>query len=727
MRIAGVSLSICSGALSVAFASAGFAQSAPSASPAGSDVKTSTSQTADTRGSSLAEIVVVAQKRSEKLQDVPLSITTQTAEELERRGVTSTKDIALVSPGVQLNFIGAYGAPSIRGVTTNVSAVAVEANVATYLDGIYQPSQTGISSQLPDVERIEIARGPQGTLFGRNATGGAIQIFTRQPTRETTGDIAYSYGSYNEHTVKGYLSGPIADDKVGFSLAGYYGHNDGWVKDIYHGTDPAAPMNDYTLRGKLSFTPLDGAKFVLSAGYSHVSDPTFYYYSIYHGIYSGKTIDPQIQLATRPWQSSPDAPLSFTTNIAQYGLRGEIQVPYGTITSMTGYYDERTATTIDADGGPLTLAGYYDIRSSNKAFNQEIDFASDPFGPLSFVAGLFYYSSDARYEPLDIVFPGSVTEIVTHDKHIAAAAFGELSYRFNERLKFILGGRYSYEKPSATDGIVGVVYNDLGSRTYNSFTPRFSAMYAVSDDTNVYFTYSQGFKSGAYNSSSFQLKPVAPEKIKAYEVGVKSLLTPELSLDAAIYKYDYTDIQVQSIVNSLSVLQNAASEKIYGGELALRYQPSSAWTLDGSVAYLHARYASFPNALEYVPAPGDAGNIGVSADASDTTPPRSPELTFSFTPSYRHAFDQGTLTASTTLYVSSKSYYDVGQHIEQPGYALINARFGWQPANSNFRFSVWGKNLTDRAVISAVSQQNFASLVAYAPPRQIGAEIAYGF
>jgi iron complex outermembrane receptor protein len=267
----------------------------------------------------------------------------------------------------------------------------------------------------------------------------------------------------------------------------------------------------------------------------------------------------------------------------------------------------------------------------------------------------------------------------------------------------------------------------LGEHTWVSSTPRASFLYKLTDHTNVYFTYSQGFKSGAFNSSSAQATPVNPEKVDAYEVGIKTDEIHGLSINAAGFYYHYDDLQLTkfSLVNDeiQQILTNAADSKIFGAEFNAIWKATDNFTLIVGETYLHARYVSFADAVANVPNPGGAGSHTENIDDSGTPMIRSPTSSSNLTGTYVENTDAGTFDLSGTVFYSTKLYFDVGHYVEQGGYAVVNATFGWKPSpDSKYRLSVWGKNLTDRAYITSTVITTGFDAVDYGRPRTAGIE-----
>src|ERR1700730_11612485 len=225
----------------------------------------------ETRQGMLEEIVVTAQKRPERLQDVPATVTSVNAEQLDGFHITNNRDLNMVVPGLSIQAQGSYTLPAIRGVTTTLTALGDEPNVATYVDGVYYPASFGEFLEFNNIDHVEVLKGPQGSLFGRNATGGAINIITKAPSEVPTGEFSAGYGRFSEVDLNGYISGPLTD-RIAADLSITRIKDHGWANDIYLRRSTAA-TDAFAARSKVVIRPGDSAKLTLIFDYSRVDDP----------------------------------------------------------------------------------------------------------------------------------------------------------------------------------------------------------------------------------------------------------------------------------------------------------------------------------------------------------------------------------------------------------------------------------------------------------------------
>ena len=461
------------------------------------------SDSADTAGAPQAseDIIVTAQRRSENLRDVPLSITAVTGTQIRNAGINDTLALTRIAPGLKMDRVGTNLLPAIRGVTTQLTAPGADPNVALYVDGIYQPSIVSNTFDLPDIERVEVLKGPQGTLFGRNATGGAIQVFTRQPENDLAGTFIASYGNLDEVALSGFVTGPIVKDVIMASVTAGFRRNDGFIHDLRNG-ETIGGLNAKLLRGKLRIEPLNDVRVDLSVFYVNRRDAS----NSYGNVLNGNTIarfDPEAIIPVRPYDAATNNPVSAHTK--SWGVNGKLswEMDVGTLTSLTAFNKYYNLGLTDGDYSYQPNGGdvFYHATTREQSFTEEVNFASNLEGPLNFVLGLYYVDGKGSWDPLTLFTP-TVNISIYGTQHIKAlAAFGEIYYDLTDRLRLIGGLRYSWERRSLESGVTGAglakpPLNFIGRQNWDSFTPRLSIKYDVMDEANVYFTYSQGFKSG---------------------------------------------------------------------------------------------------------------------------------------------------------------------------------------------------------------------------------------
>jgi iron complex outermembrane receptor protein len=326
--------------------------------------------------------------------------------------------------------------------------------------------------------------------------------------------------------------------------------------------------------------------------------------------------------------------------------------------------------------------------------------------------GLYYYDSVGEYDPL--VVEGSLSPAKLYgylsQTTRAYAGFGEFTMTPMDSLSLILGARYSHEHRDAS-GTYNLVREApsplpaLGSADFNAVTPRASIRYSFPTGDNVYFTYSEGFKSGGFNLSSLATTPFQPEKLDAYEVGFKTITSRPVSGNFSVFYYNYRDQQVEANVDNFNITANAASSHIWGADADITMRPNREFTATLGVSYLHARFNDYHNAVYNTPTPpavpgGPAclcGNATTIGNLSGTTEPFSPTLTVSATAGYRKELKPGTMNLTATLYDTSRFLWEAGGAVQQPAYATLGARASFQPIGTRLTLYAWAKNLTNKA------------------------------
>lgn len=687
------------------------------------------------------EILVTAQRRSQRLRDVPIAITALTATTLEKAGVIGILDLPRVTPGLELPVLGAFVQPSIRGVSSGGGDVGDSSNVALYIDGVYQVSQSGQLLDLPDVERIEVLKGPQGTLYGQNAEGGAIIITTLSPSFTPTGKVSASYGNYNDVSLRGYVSGPISKN-LAASLTASYQNRDGFRRDlIYGGRDKG--LRSALVRGKLLFEPTDSASFLLTAYWARRGDSALFAGQALNNNSIGYAAFPdapspanakEIALSTRP---------DVVSRVWGVSLKGDIDVGPGKITSVTSYSGGELNVTGDIDYSPASV-GETQVNYHPKYFIQELTFVSTSLGPLTLTAGGFFLTGSesddpqifiqrfpitlAPAEPGPAVFNGRQ---VSEMKKLIVAGYAEAAYEVNDKLTVTAGARYSYERQKAFSDLFQFVPAPIASpfnpAIYKKFNPRVTVRYAIAEKSNLYASYGQGFKSGVLSSNALFSTPARPEELTAYEIGFKGEIVRGVNLNIAAFHYDYKNIQVQRFVAPTSIYENAASARIRGIDFDMSLNLLTGLNLIVGGVYLDSRYNSYPLAGVFLPSP-TGGNMNATLDVTGQTLIRAPKFTGSVTANYSFDVDPGRVEMFATGYYNDGSKMEASGRIRQPSYATVDAELSFSPAAyENVRLSLWGRNLSDKVYYQGMLPTTFADGVSYAPPRTFGGRVEYKF
>lgn len=676
------------------------------------------------------EIVVTAQRRTERIQDVPMAVTLLNPRVLDQREIKSVRQLSPAVPGLLIDAVGGNTIPAIRGVTTLISQAGSVSNVALYLDGVYQPVGQANDLRLNDVERIEVLKGPQGTLYGRNATGGSINIYTAQPSFTPSGKVSVGYGSFDTVELNGFVNGPLVGDVVAGSLSANYSHSDGYVKDFTTGRS-VGESTSYQLRSKVFFQFSDPVSLLLTAHLSYLNDPSVQETTALNGNSLGRVVNAVV--ADRPYTYSGSPAVNKSR---QYGGAAKLSFDanFATLTSLTAYSRITNSYALDADGSSAPFVQYISPLDRANVFQEEVNLTSNAKTGFQWILGAGYYSYNALsllYLPL----PPDKFGVYSRTPDKAGSVFGEATIPFFDHFDAILGFRYTKETVTnrgslAINPPTTEPFPFVGKSTYDKFTPRVTVQYKPSAYTNIYATFTQGFKSGLFDSASGAI--VKPENLTAYEVGIKtSELSGGLTLNAEGFYYDYTNQQVQEIafVNSQQLVKttNSGKSRIYGFDGELIAPVTSDFSVHAGLSLLHAKVLDYPNASVLVPSGIGGNNQVVLPNARSKTLPRAPKFTLSITADYTHEFNFGAADISATYYHSGRIFYDYNNRITQPDYSTLSASAGWTSIDKHWRVSVVGRNLTDKRYLVATVLSAYDDGVFYAAPRSISAKIQYSY
>ncbi len=686
----------------LAWTAPGQAQSAPK-SPA-----------ADSGGSE--DIIVTAQRRSERLVDVPASVVAISGEKLMESGITRFQDFGQSVAGVQIGVTGPLTQPSIRGITTTTAGTGAENNVGAYIDGFYQASQNQINQDLANLRSVEVLKGPQGALYGKNATGGAILINTLTPGNDLKGKLSISYGKLADRNLSAYVSIPVIKDFVAFSVTGNYHKNHGYIKDINCFADPVnrtvpgpgtgsthhcrtAPFESRSLRVKAKVDYFENFSVTYGYNYYYTFDGRTLAYQLkdhpsatVKSVLAGTAAQPFKQAFLMRDRTSLNTQPVVKNQGDEYTALAELDLgAIGKVTSHTSYAVEHGGPgNFDIDASPVdsqTIMG----TSLNKTFIQAIDYAYSGEKLTVLMGGMYFHqvqksllsrttSANARTaaNPLGILAQ-SKGYLNTPDSY---SAYADVTYNLSDKLFLTAGGRYTSETKSAdsfadtaTARNVFVTQRQGGSATpqprakFHNFTPRAVLRYNVNDGFNVYASYSKGFKSGTFNTAANNIKPVKPETVNAFEVGAK-MRGSSFHIEASGYYYDYKNLQISKVVlNPVTLafqsgITSATSSRIYGADLSGDLNITRELNVAAGVAYLHARYRKFTGATGtdtiINPVPGATNNL--TEITSSTFPQdwsglqmvRAPAFSANFSATYTVDLAGGTLKLVGSGYATTK-------------------------------------------------------------------------
>ena len=710
----------------------------------------------------IEEVMVTAEKRSQSIQDIPASISAFDERAVRDAGIV---DVSLVAPRVPGFYAGGFGTSRpqlyIRGIGTRQFDPGSESSVGVFVDEAYLGRTGGVLGTLKDVQRIEVLKGPQGTLYGRNVIGGVVNVVTKGPSDEFEAEAEIGAGNYSSKNLFGAVSGPLIEDKLSGRAAFWHSYREGYMTNLTTGEHPQG-LDNTGGRLRLLFTPIDNLRMDLIADFARDTGDSFQGESI------GSTANPDGILlggGGTPKKSGNKFKQFYTTDtdysrdVDALNAKVEYDFESGTLISVSTYREMSYSDDRDFDNTSLDVMRQISVEDSEQ-ITQEVRFVSTPDGSLSFngkvdwIAGIYYFSDESshfdtfKYGPDSAVYAptadGSYPTDVTGGSFdtTSNAYFGQATILLTDQLDLTLGLRYTKDTKSAilsgttTDArpLVSadfVVVNP--EQEFTSTDPKAVLNYRVNDELSFYTSYSQGFKSGGYQYTSLTASQAGivfePEQLVAYEIGFKSQwLDNSLTFNGAVYQFDYTDIQVSRVVqlsdgSTPSLIDNAGESEIRGLEMDLLYRPTVALTLNFAYAYTDAKY------LDYV-----ASN---AVDYSDTRMVRAPENSFNIGAEYIIPLkDEMELILRGDYSYNSEFFHEPGEadakygttapYTKEDAYGLANVR-ATVNFDSNWRASVWANNVLNEEYRSTILALPGQVINIYGLPRTFGATVAWTY
>jgi iron complex outermembrane receptor protein len=718
---------------------------------------------AQTNATGLEEIVVTAQRREQNLQDVPIAISAMTGQMLENAGVRDPRDLQSYVPSLQFQSGTAATTTIIflRGVGIGDFNSNTTGAVGVYVDDVFLGANAGKLFNVFDGEGVEVLRGPQGTLYGRNTTGGAIKFASRKPTNELSTDFSALYGRYNEVRLEGGIGGPIIDDKLKIRVSGLYNQRDGWMLNRVTGHH----LNDVDLwaaRAIIDYTPTDSLLLRLSLHSGQNSGGARQFQHRGQGVYlDGSPLPPGpcgLPTDFTGYSDCDHNPNAGDFNIegkekvkvSGGSLLGELKLDGVTLTSITAYekVDRNTLEDTDASPNDVLTAVYID---KPEQWSEELRAQSNGDGKLKWIAGAFFFDdnlkTDSSFDVLRVLRPYFMSEEnptgYSPENSVAVlrypytqktrswALFGQTDYALTDAWNLTAGLRYTQDKidfkyssfySEAPPGDPPVTSLD-DSKNFSNVSGRLALSYKVSDDTLLYGSISSGYNSGGFPGGSAQYqdqtKPYDSEKLYAYEIGAKTeLLDRRVRLNAAAFYYDYKDLQVfiYDTSGAIPVMRkmNAGDARIYGLEAELTVKPTEQLDAFVSISLLNSEYRNFVDGL---------GN-----DFSGNTLMNAPEFSMSAGLTWTQPIGgAGSLQATAAGTYQSKVYLtpDNSKAYSQDGFAMLNARLAWTPPRGGYEVALWGKNLTDKRWVNFMAPIITMDQLNYNDPETYGIEFSY--
>jgi iron complex outermembrane recepter protein len=666
------------------------------------------------------EIIVTARRREETLKDVPVAVSAFSAQKLDQLGATDLTGLQQATPNTTVQV--ARGSNStviafIRGVGQQDPLWGFEPGVGLYVDDVYIARPQGAVLDIFDIDRIEVLRGPQGTLYGRNTIGGAIKYVTKKIGPGTEILTKFTFGSYGEHDEFGSLKTRYGN--VGLSVALAKNDHDGYGRNLFTGVDQ---YNKNNLAGRiaLEFTPSDKLFFRVSAdGLHDMSRPRHGHREVQALDILGKPI-PGGEVLPDVYDTRAGAGDSNSVITTGVSLLAEYVInDMFTAKSITAYRSGHTEGSIDFDNLPAPLLDV-PAKYNDHQFSQELQLLVNA-GRLTGIAG-FYYMQGTAAGAFDTVVSQLLTTTATAGfvDTTSYAGFANFSYAVTDQLSLELGARYTRDEKTGhvyrqnftglksplfgnNAAIPGLLRSNFtNSKDFSKFTPRASVSYKVTPDVTAYASYSKGFKSGGFDMRAdviltpSSVNGYAPETVDTYEVGAKgSFFDRRLTLNGALFHSSYKDQQVtlQTPVGAsiASQVLNVGSSTIEGAELEATAVLTPNLTANLTVGYVHAKFDEFL-ALDLTRVPPVTRDFA-NERKFQNTPKWTGSIGFTWT---QPLADGSTLTFTPTGAYRSKIYmFEVPSALDQDGYWLFNATAAWTSANERFRISVNGQNLTD--------------------------------
>lgn len=706
------------------------------------------------------EIVVTARRVEESLQDVPLSVTPFTAEQIEQLNLRNIDDLALFTPG--FSFTSAFGRqpgsdrPMIRGITTIVNGVANDSSVAYFIDGVYLGGSPQ-STELFNVERVEILKGPQAAQFGRGTYVGAINYVTKGASDTLEGQVEAQAGEDGWFRALGSLSGPITDN-LGYYVGLGYDTFDGQFTNQRTGGDLGGEEST-NVTAKLFWEPTETLDVTFKLGYQETDDDHFPMYLQPRGLNNccfrgaaGSGINPRnreyyvgeaqpnwddIRLFTDVLDATGGSGSQLERTLAALTVRWEV-APDITISSLTGWVEDETTTAFDVSYAayepfpfPPQFAGAFNQRDVDEQsdFSQELRINFNNIDRLRITAGLYYYKGEANEIRDDFVtatgqvlpgsngssanpFTGEVTLVNEEIENFAV--FGGVDWDVTDRLTLGVEARYAEDEITVSDAVAASGCTaELCNETFDSFTPRVTARYRLTDNINIYGNVAQGTRPGNFNSlvpdldgdglPDENLRAVDEEEAWNYEIGLKSTLWGgRATVNVAAYYMDVQDQQLTQVIElpggfTTSILQNVGETEIFGIEFDSGVAITDFWTAGVTYSYIDSEIKQriSLDQADISGWDGDPATLAQFGNVAGNQTPRVPEHMFSLFTRYERPFaggDNRWFISADWAFEGSK-FSQEHNLIETGDRNLVGLQAG--VAVGNWQFTVWGRNIFD--------------------------------
>ncbi|MCV6615181.1 MAG: TonB-dependent receptor [Cellvibrionaceae bacterium] len=710
----------------------------PTAKPAPALAKPTSAQTLFRP---IEEVRVTAQRHNQNLQQVPIAVSVSDKHQIERANLVKLDEIAQRTPGLTISNYS-LGQPSIhlRGVGSNDDGAAMDASTVLFVDDVYVGRISTIDLGVLDVERVEVLRGPQGTLYGKNAIGGAIKLVGIEPSAENSGQLRLGFGNYHSQQARLTLNGSLDQQQqwLGRVLLDHQ-QRDGWQHNLIDRGDKQMGERKHSVRSKLAYRP--DSNWQLRWSFDASRDDLNS---------TGRIpVAGRVPLKLIDNSQAPQTATEIFTELggdyrhATNDLRGytdrfiwggsqkiDWQRPGLTLNSISAYRHSQFDWLEDSAGLPAsrTLQTVdLNVRESYRQYSQEFRAHWRINDSLQLLSGLHFMREDIRRQEL-YFFTGAQARSKQFNRSDSAALYGELQWALGERDHISLGGRLSYDKKTlqqiaSNGGAPAIILQDFEVQSHNSwqdFSPRLTWRHQLHPEFMFYASLAKGIKSGGFQGVPGTLasaqQVIGPESAWETQLGFKTLWRDKLRLNISAFVTDYSDLQVSQFrtIDSFGVFEtsNAASAKLSGLELEFVYSPLAQLSLSGSYAYLNARYKRF-----------DASN---GQNYKGNRLRQAPQHSFNLALDYQQRLQQGQLQWHLGLQYQGESYREPDNSITiHPSFTLLDGKLSYQADNAQWQLSLWGKNLADRAYISHLYVIGGNDYALFGTPRTWGLSLHY--
>lgn len=702
------------------------------------------------KSNSLEVITVTAERRSESIQETPMSVTAFSEGMIEEGGITDIQDVAQQTPNLKINtFNTSEPQLYIRGIGTTNDSAGSDPAVAVFIDDVYVGRPSGTAMDLYDLERIEVLRGPQGTLYGRNSAGGAINIFTKKPHAYYEAKAGVTLGNEGLWNLRGYVNGGITDNVFG-KLTTNIRKRDGFAENVTTGQD-LENEDTKSVRGQLLIEASSDIEVLLGFDYTDMSGNGSNRYLTRFDVEPIFEVQSMIDAQLASNESIGNDPRKTNSNLRQstdkelFGTqaRVEIDLDWALLTSISAYRESESSwlqplvpMLLAQDGG----TGLYEINNgadqTADQISQEIRLSSET-DDLKWVGGLFYFKEnidrDERFESYFSpgILPPAISEgdvnFIQDASTKSIAVFGQMTWNPRDDVALTLGGRYTDDTKDIINVAVNNLDTDIGgipltgpgysvdaSESWDDTTYRATVDWNATKNHLLYFTYSEGFKSGSFTSQQSSpivaATPILPETSTNYEVGAKTeWFNNRLRLNATYFQLDYEDLQTFSLIDGTTLVADNSNAEVSGLEADFAFSITKGLKLTGTYASLDGEFI-------------DGANAG-----NET--PRSPGESWSLSPSWSVQMpNNGWLDFSVNLSYTDEYYIDIANEPRglQDDVTLLDASVKYSPSDDQWDLTLWGKNLTDELYTEHSINGNLGGAgEIYAPPRTFGLTFNY--